>query len=120
MNPLLKRIKLIDNRSRDEDIRLDLYATLIPYILSVDIFKNNIDIKDFIESLSLQNELREYVYKSRTLIAARMSREIQKGDRNQLLHFVKALKNHASNQEDDNESNKKNIVEMLNKYSRNK
>lgn len=121
MESLLKRIKLLDNRSKDEEIRLDLYSTLVPYILSVDVFKNNKDIKAFIESLKLKKEIKWYVYKSRTQLVARISREIQRADREMLLFNAKVLKQHAlSSENTNNESAKKEIVDILNKYSRNR
>lgn len=121
MELLIKRIKLIDNRSKDDVIRLELYATLISYLLSTEAFKSNKDIKEFIELLELKKELKEYVYKSRTQIVARICREIEKGEREMLLHNVKVLKHHAlSLESDNNEKSKKNIVDMINKYSRNK
>lgn len=125
---LLKRIKLIDSRLKEEDVRLDLYSTLIPYILSKNIFRNNKEIKEFIDLLSLEKKLKSYVYNTRTQIAARLCREIQKSDRDRLLHNAKVLKNHALNLEINTytknnttyEKNKKSIIDVLNKYSRNK
>ncbi|MBE6064822.1 hypothetical protein [Clostridium cochlearium] len=122
MKLLIKRIKLIDNRSKDEVIRLELFATLIPYIFSKEVFKNNKDIKSFIDLLELQNEIKDYVYKSRTQIVARICKEIQNSERKALLHNAKVLKSSALELENNgkDEKSRKNIVDVLNKYSRNK
>ena len=51
-------------------------------VLSKEIFKNNIDIEDFIVNV-FNLRFKDYLYKSRTLLVARLTREILNND-NQL------------------------------------
>ena len=44
-------------------------------VLSKEIFKNNIDIEDFIVNV-FNLRFKDYLYKSRTLLVARLTREI--------------------------------------------
>ena len=48
-------------------------------VLSKEIFKNNIDIEDFIVNV-FNLRFKDYLYKSRTLLVARLTREILNND----------------------------------------
>ncbi|AUJ25174.1 hypothetical protein [Virgibacillus dokdonensis] len=124
---IIRRINLIDTRVKENDLRLELYATLIPLLLSKEVFQNNKEISNFTDKLILKKTLRDYVFRSRSQIVARISREIEEYSKAQLAHAVKVMKEHISSEnltkgESYFKSDKKTekIVSTINKYSRNK
>lgn len=80
----------LDKKSNEEKLRINLYTIMITAILSKKIFKKNSDIPEFITKLNLS--YKEYVFKSRTLIVARIVREVENADKQKLLFFVSELK----------------------------
>lgn len=83
-------VSKIDNRSGVEKIRTSLYSILTVILLSNGVFKRNIDIKPFINALNL--DYKEYVFKSRTLILARVIRDIENSGHEKLLFYVSVCK----------------------------
>lgn len=126
---LIYNINNLDSRLKEEELKIGLYSTLIPFLLSFDFFKYNIDIQIFLENLKLKKEIKPYVYNSRTLIVAKIAREIEKFNKEELVYNIKFFKEYCKNYEKENNVNKysksnknkeERIVQMLNKYSRNK
>lgn len=73
---------------KNKDILIYGYITNV--ILSTEKFKNNIDIKEFLENetslfLSEDDKFKDYVYKTRTLILARTIRITEKREDKTLL-----------------------------------
>ncbi|MFC5976288.1 hypothetical protein [Carnobacterium antarcticum] len=80
----------LDKKSNEEKLRINLYTIMITAILSKKIFVKNSDIPEFISKLNIH--YKDYVYRSRTLVVARIIREIEKSDKTKLLVFVSELK----------------------------
>lgn len=97
---LLHSLKGIKN---DEIYRSESYSICVVFFLSREIFKNNIDVKDFLErnpefTLFIRKYkmgLKDYLFKSRTVIVGRFIRLIQKADIADLKAVVKVIQNIA-------------------------
>lgn len=63
--------------------RYKLLGIVVELILSKEIFKKNIDLKKFLKDV-LEIELKDYVLKSRTLIAAHCCRFLEKKEEKEL------------------------------------
>lgn len=132
-NHLEKKIQKlsIDNKEEDQ-LRMDLYSTMIPFLLSKEQFKRNDDIKEFTNQLKLKKEMKDYLFASRTQIVARIVREVEDFDEIQMKENIKILKKYSlsnnSNQplQKDNRNTarqtkaEEKILKMMDKYSRNK
>ena len=111
---------------------MDLYSTLIPYLLSTEKFKRNSEIKNFTNRLKLKRELKDYLFASRTQIVARMVREIENFDEFLLKENIRAFKEYNLMEHNETSSDIKTekvgkklgaedrILKTINKYSRNK
>lgn len=132
-NHLEKKIQKlsIDNKEEDQ-LRMDLYSTMIPFLLSKEQFKRNDDIKEFTNQLKLKKEMKDYLFASRTQIVARIVREVEDFDEIQMKENIKIFKKYSlsnnSNQslQKDNRNTarqtkaEEKILKMMDKYSRNK
>lgn len=83
-----------------------IYGYITNVILSTEKFKNNIDIKEFLENetslfLSNDDKFKDYVYKTRTLILARTIRITEKREDKTLLfnEFKAAYLNEEKNKD---------------------
>lgn len=85
-----KKLSRLDRRSNPELIRLELFACITYVFLSKEYFKKNKDILDFNESTQIF--LKKYVYASRTLIVARVNREIEKATDDKLYLMLEKIK----------------------------
>lgn len=119
------KLSQLDKRSNPEQLRVELFACLTYIFLSKEYFKLNKDIIDFNKELNI--DLRDYVYKSRTLLVARMNREIQKADKETLFLFLEKTKNVVfkdistgnSTIEHKNKKDKENYIDdLFNQFSR--
>lgn len=132
-NHLEKKIQKlsIDNKEEDQ-LRMDLYSTMIPFLLSKEKFKRNDDIKEFTNQLKLKKEMKDYLFASRTQIVARIVREVEDFDEIQMKENIKIFKRYSSSNNSNQPLQKDNrntarqtkaeekILKMMNKYSRNK
>lgn len=80
----------LDGKTNEEKLRINLYSIMTTVLLSKNIFKKNTDISLFMIKLNI--EFKEYVYRSRTSLIARMIREIESADKNKLLVLTNELK----------------------------
>lgn len=80
----------LDGKTNEEKLRINLYSIMTTVLLSKNIFKKNMDISLFMIKLNI--EFKEYVYRSRTSLIARMIREIESADKNKLLVLTNELK----------------------------
>lgn len=129
---LQKKIESLSINKAEETMRLELYGTLIPFLLSKEEFKRNSDVRNFTDKLIIKKELKDYLFASRTQIVARMAREIENYDEEQLRKNIVILKNQLLNKkyfiEENNKLNttkrqskaEEKILRMMDKYSRNK
>lgn len=131
-NYLEKRIQKLSLDKDRQILKMDLYSTMIPFLLSKERFIRNIDIRDFTDRLNLNKEMKDYLFASRTQIVARMVREIDSFDDSQMHENVNFFKKYVLDHEENSDVEKNNrnssrkskdeekIVKMINKYSRNK
>lgn len=70
-------------------IRLELYSIVTDVFLSREYFNRNNDIVTFIDAINYQ--YADYLFKSRTLLLARILRDINKAEKNQLLLIMRNL-----------------------------
>ena len=131
-NYLEKRIQKLSLDKDQQILKMDLYSTMIPFLLSKERFIKNIDIRDFTDRLNLNKEMKDYLFASRTQIVARMVREIDSFDDSQMHENVNFFKKYVLDHKENSDVEKNNrnssrqskdeekIVKMINKYSRNK
>lgn len=103
-----------------------VYGYITNVILSTEKFKNNIDIKEFLENetslfLNDDDKFKDYVYKTRTLILARVIRITEKREDKTLLfnEFEAALFDRNKSKDttiNDNEKPKNNKKKKRNKF----
>lgn len=116
-----------------ENMKYELYGIVTTLILSKEYFKKNSDVRQFLKELSLN--YREYVYNSRTTLLARVIRDIEKLNfeeinifANELIYTIKTIKINEKSISSDESNNIKRIKkkdsnymeDLLKKYSRNK
>lgn len=77
-----------------EDKRFSLYGIYTVLILSKTFFPNNIDIRPFIEDnkLYLDEPYHDYIYRSRTLLMARILRAISVSDEKSVQSYLTSAK----------------------------
>lgn len=75
--------KLFKFKNQNSISKTDVISLLAIIIFEKDIFKRNKDIKEFIEEV-FNIKYRDYVIASRTMIFARLSRDVYKMDDNKL------------------------------------
>ena len=107
----------IDNRSNPKTIQYKLYSIYVNILLSHIYFKTNNDIKTLTEKLNF--ELKDYVFKSRTLLVARFMRKIEKLDDSQILLFLEVAKKITTNEDVQKQNKKKNKnISAIDKFGR--
>ena len=82
----IKKLKQLD---KPEFLRFDLYSILTIILLSKKEFKSNNHISGFLGRLDIT--FKDYVFKSRTLILARVLRIIEKADDEVLVRYKKII-----------------------------
>lgn len=120
---IVNKVKSIQFVEDIDLLRFEMYGIFTTIILSKEIFKNNKEIKNFIDLFSIDS--KPYMLKSRTIILSKVIRHIEKIDKVELVEYRKKLKEiYITNKYESNTiSNKKekNYMEtLLKKYSRNK
>lgn len=88
---MLKKVISRTNTKNSEELRLNLYSLYSDYLLSKEVFKNNKDLKPFLEQNNIY--FKEYVYASRTTIISRVIRKIEKGGIEELNLYFNSIKN---------------------------
>ena len=83
---LIKKIKYIKNLKDEELIRLESFSVVVSFILSKEVFKTNIELKEFMEKIGV--ECKPYLLKSRTAMVARAVRIVEKAEKQQLLNYI--------------------------------
>ncbi|MCM3036840.1 hypothetical protein M3579_12780 [Bacillus pumilus] len=97
---LLHSLKHVKN---DDIYRSEAYSIYITFFLSTEIFNNNKDIQDFFEKNPefshfikiYKMGLKDYLFKSRTVLVGRFIRIIQKADIGDLKSIMKVIQNIA-------------------------
>lgn len=117
-------IKLIENEVLKLDVRsnvdrqkLTLYGLLTTIVLSKELFQKNKDIKLFTSAIGLDN-LGEYLFKNRTALLAKVSRELEKMDNEQVKELIHLLKKYFDNDDRKNKSNNISTDDIISRFTR--
>jgi|SRR5699024_171850 len=111
------KLSRLDKRSNPELIRVELFSCVTYLLLSRKYFKKNNDIYNFNRSIKV--DLKDYVYKSRTLLIARVNREIEMADKDKLYLILNQVKKvvfndvSLSNTKKGSQDNKMNLIDDL-------
>ncbi|WP_368252052.1 hypothetical protein [Enterococcus sp. 2201sp1_2201st1_B8_2201SCRN_220225] len=113
----------LSKRQKIETIRYKLLSICSIVLLSTDLFKLNKDIEPLLLSASIV--FRPYVYRSRTLIIAKIIRYIENATDEQIFHLVDVLKDYLFETKSISSPNKKNkddndIDSLLEQFGRTK
>ncbi|PLV35361.1 hypothetical protein [Bacillus subtilis] len=116
----------LDRRTNIEQIRIELFSCITYILLSKDFFKDNDSIKKFVFLLDI--DLKDYVYRSRTLICARINRAIEVADDERLHNFLdqtkkivfdESMKDIEHRKQNSSKGERKNSIdELLSQFSR--
>lgn len=124
---LLKKIKSISKSKDINNLKINLYGLCSFIILSKELFERNKDIKPFMNSINF--DFKDYVYLSRSLLASRVIRKIEKKnleDLHLLKEDIEAFFNerYSVKQSVENEINKNRkkdesyVLNLVDKYKR--
>ncbi|BCX31452.1 MULTISPECIES: hypothetical protein [Latilactobacillus] len=115
---LKDEINSIDIRTNPERIRYSLYSIYVNLLLSHELFSKNEDIKELCEQLKFP--LKDYIFKSRTLLVARFMRKIEKiSDSETIILFFKTAQNLINANEPSKKVNsKENKYNFIDKYGK--
>ncbi|MFC4389264.1 hypothetical protein ACFOZ1_15895 [Gracilibacillus marinus] len=115
---IYEKVSKIKKADSEDKIKLELYGVISSLLLS-GIFEKNSEIKDFLENSNdkFKEEIKPYVYLSKTLIIGRISREIEKESKLFNYNFALDIKAYIENwikETDDSD-----VIEEPNKKSDN-
>jgi len=100
---------------------MEFYSVLIPVLLSKKIFKYNIDIKEMLKLFKFKNPIGEYLYANRTALVAKVIREVDRNDIEDINHNISAFKKFVLKVIEEKQLvDSSEITKFVNKYSRNK
>ncbi len=92
---LFNKIVSLKNIKNESTLRIYLYGYSSEIILSTDIFPSNKELIEFITAMGL--EFRDYVYACRTVVVARVIRDIEKREIQDLETFRDKLIEYIAN-----------------------
>ena len=125
MIDVIKKIDRIKNLEKIENKHYELYPIVVMLVIKKNYFKRNNDLIELLKIFNL--EFKDYVMKSRTLLLARILREIEKiKDVDDVVLNLKKILIKNINEEDRTAQNKgknrdkKYLDSIIEKYSRNK
>ena len=125
MIDVIKKIDRIKNLEKIENKHYELYPIVVMLVIKKNYFKRNDDLIELLKIFNL--EFKDYVMKSRTLLLARILREIEKiKDVDDVVLNLKKILIKNINEEDRTAQNKgknrdkKYLDSIIEKYSRNK
>ena len=125
MIDVIKKIDRIKNLEKIENKHYELYPIVVMLVIKKNYFKRNDDLIELLKIFNL--EFKDYVMKSRTLLLARILREIEKiKDVEDFVLNLKKILIKNINEEDRTVQNKgknrdkKYLDSIIEKYSRNK
>ncbi|TCJ86371.1 UNVERIFIED_ORG: hypothetical protein EDC93_1011110 [Bacillus cereus] len=81
----------LNGNMNTELLRLELYSIITDVFLSKEYFNRNRDIINFINAIGYR--YADYLFKSRTLLLARVLRDINKAEKEELLLIMRNLQN---------------------------
>ncbi|WP_056956615.1 hypothetical protein [Lacticaseibacillus pantheris] len=115
----LQNISNLTKSSTTIEVRYNLISIYGAILKSTDIFKHNIDIKPFVDSLPLKIEIKDYLLKARPQIIARLISELYRADDTALLIFIKKAEELLKNFKDNSEESSTEINENESKSNKN-
>lgn len=125
MVDIVKKLDRIKNLEKIENKHYELYPIVVMLIIKKNYFKRNNDLIELLKIFNL--EFKDYIMKSRTLLLARILREIEKiKDVDSIVLNLKKILTENINEEDKTSQNKgknrdkKYLDNIIEKYSRNK
>lgn len=125
MVDIVKKLDRIKNLEKIENKHYELYPIVVMLIIKKNYFKRNNDLIELLKIFNL--EFKDYIMKSRTLLLARILREIEKiKDVDSVVLNLKKILTENINEEDKTPQNKgknrdkKYLDNIIEKYSRNK
>lgn len=125
MVDIIKKLDRINKLEKIENKYYELYPIVVMLIIKKSYFKRNNDLMELLKIFNL--EFKDYVMKSRTLLLARILREIEKiKDIDNVVLNLKKILVENTNEEGKTPQNKvknrdkKYLDNIIEKYSRNK
>ena len=125
MVDIIKKLDRINKLEKIENKYYELYPIVVMLIIKKSYFKRNNDLMELLKIFNL--EFKDYVMKSRTLLLARILREIEKiKDIDNVVLNLKKILVENTNEEGETPQNKvknrdkKYLDNIIEKYSRNK
>ncbi|REH94085.1 hypothetical protein DOS67_09835 [Staphylococcus felis] len=87
---ILRKMISNTNTKNSEELRLNLYSLYSDFLLSKEAFRNNKDLKPFLEKNKIY--FKDYVYARRTTVISRFVRKIEKGNTEELILYFNSIK----------------------------
>lgn len=121
MKVLWRRIKQLEMKNDVDQTKMDFYSVLVPTILSTDIFKKNQDIREVVELMKVKRRIGDYLFDNRTALLARLIREIERNDSEDLAVNIDNFKMKILELIEQKQLiDSSDVTKFINKYSRNK
>ncbi len=121
MKILWRRIRQLEPNSEIDQIKMEFYSVLIPVLLSKKIFEYNIDIKEMLKLFKFKNPIGEYLYANRTALVAKVIREVDRNEIEDINHNISVFKKFVLKvMEEQQLVDASEATKFINKYSRNK
>ncbi|MEF3087934.1 hypothetical protein [Bacillus altitudinis] len=79
----------LSGKTNIEVLRLELYSIITDVLLSKEYFNKNSDIVNFTNKVNLN--YADYLFRSRTLLLARILRDVKKADKKELIIILRSL-----------------------------
>lgn len=97
---VINKVKALKSDPNIEKSKSNFYSVIIPILLSQELFKKNKDIRELTDLFKLEQPLKEYLFRCRTNVVAKIIREIYKWDSSQLKYNMQVLKKYISKNEE--------------------
>lgn len=121
MKLLWRKIRQLEPNSEINHLKMEFYSVLIPVLLSKKIFEYNIDIKEMLNLFNFKNPIGEYLYANRTALVAKVIREVDRNEIEDINHNIMAFKKFVLKvMEEKQLVDASETTKFINKYSRNK
>lgn len=121
MKLLWRRVRQLESNSEIDQTKMEFFSVLVPVLLSKKIFESNIKIKDMLEMFKFMNPIGEYLYANRTALIAKVIREVDRNEIEDLNYNIITFKKYVLNvMKEKDLVDASEATKIINKYSRNK
>lgn len=121
MKVLWRKIRQLEPNSEIDQMKMGFYSVLIPVLLSKEIFEYNIDIKEMLKLFKFKNPIGEYLYANRTALVAKVIREVDRNEIEDINHNISVFKKFVLKvMKEQQLVDASEATKFINKYSRNK